>query len=839
MKVYIKKSSSANFEHIDIKDIPLGKGGQGAVHNILSPAYSAEYCIKIYIREPEKSFEKIKYMVENQPQGIKDNPNFRICWPTALVYDTNKKFIGYMMPLAFPKGHDLTIISVYQRRPLAEIKRYKKYTEWHGKYELDSPVGIQNRIKMLCNVAIALHCIHTTGKYVLVDLKPENIDATGTGKVSIMDTDSIQISEHGKILHPATAFTPDYFAPEGKSIQKRGLPFPVECDYFAAAVCFYQILTGTHPYAGTVLRPPYDKFTTLDECIAEGLFPFGPLKKYIDLPKGFNLQQNFFNLPQPVQELFIRAFGKDASQRPSMEEWGKTFFGLIKNNIKVGASTVKRDTTTITPIKIVGVQYSNEDQSGKVIRSVGTPIYNDTQYLCPHITYQVLRAAGKVDIHYKIISPEGNSSTNDKTFGTIELKNTGTYTSSLGGWGSPSKKSYSKAGLWTIEFYYSGKCIYRTKFEVCKVGTSAPPPRPATPVTTSTSAAPFKITNMQFSDQTKDCRIITGYGSKLTTGISYLTPRVTIQSGATPGKYEIGVKIIGPTGNIISRNNGKDVYTTNLNINAGSTTIGISGWGNESKSTYNTPGTYHISLYYNGNCVYTTHLTIDRPGSSSGGSSGGSTYTPKRSSYSSEGSWKKISAFVSSIGDWFDDKADDWSDSDDWEKIVHIVGGIILVIAAFGCGSILGGAAILIIGGIIGYIGSSILAFVFSMATGLIMRALSYVFYNIWTLILTLVIICGITIAPHLGELDLDSVKSKVKTEQVANNTKTSWYYCTSSDVLNVRKRPYSDSEVIGVLQPKQAVEVYGRDNGFAKIKFEGGIGYASLKYLSKEKPTK
>ena len=41
------------------------------------------------------------------------------------------------------------------------------------------------------------------------------------------------------------------------------------------------------------------------------------------------------------------------------------------------------------------------------------------------------------------------------------------------------------------------------------------------------------------------------------------------------------------------------------------------------------------------------------------------------------------------------------------------------------------------------------------------------------------------------------------------------------------------------MLQPKQAVEVYGRDNGFAKIKFEGGIGYASLKYLSKEKPTK
>ena len=355
----------------------------------------------------------------------------------------------------------------------------------------------------------------------------------------------------------------------------------------------------------------------------------------------------------------------------------------------------------------------------------------------------------------------------------------------------------------------------------------------------TTAKITAKITNMQFSDQTKDCRIITGYGSKLSTGISYLTPRVTIQSGATPGKYEIGVKIIGPTGNIISRNNGKDVYTTNLNINAGSTTIGISGWGNESKSTYNTPGTYHISIYYNGNCVYTTHLTIDRPGSSSGGSSGGSTYTPKRSSYSSEGSWKKISAFVSSIGDWFDDKSDDWTDSDDWEKIIQIGGGILLVIMAFASGSFLGGIAILIGGCIIGYLGASLLALVGSYAFAIVLRVFRYIFYNIWTLIAALVLLLGITAAPRLGELDLDKLKSKVKTEQVANNTKTSWYYCTSSDVLNVRKRPYSDSEVIGVLQPKQAVEVYGRDNGFAKIKFEGGIGYASLKYLSKEKPTK
>ncbi len=839
MKVYIKKSSSANFEHIDIKDTPLGKGGQGAVHNILTPAYSSEYCIKIYIREPEKSFEKIRYMVENQPQNIKDNPNFRICWPTALVYDTNKKFIGYMMPLAFPKGHDLTILSVYQRRPLAQIKRYQKYTEWHGKYELDTPVGIQNRIKMLCNVAIALHCIHATGKYVLVDLKPENIDATGTGKVSIMDTDSIQISEHGKILHPATAFTPEYFAPEGKSIQKRGLPFPAECDFFAAAVCFYQILTGTHPYSGTVLKSPYDGLNTLEECIAAGLFPFGPMQKYINLPKGFNLQQNFFNLPVPVQDLFKRAFGKEPSQRPSMEEWGRTFFGLIKNNIKVGASTVKRDTSSTIPIKITGVQFSDEDQNGKIIRSVGSKLYNDVAYLCPHITYQVQNIVGKVNVHYKIISPTGSSSTTSDTFGTIDLKSSGTHTSSLGGWGSNSKKSYKTPGDWTIEFYYSGKCIYRTKFTIHQLGASSSTSTSTTTRTTTATATvnptspPIRITNVSFSDQTFDSKIIRSKGSKLYTDVTYLCPHITYDVIRPAGKVEMWIKIIDPTGKVVttsSYNNGMYSFSINVNRN-GSETANISGWGNKNRTLYNIPGHWEVKFYYNGSCIYSTSVEIHKPGLAANfGSSVTSSFGSHRG-----GLFANINNRVKAIGEWIDDKQDDWTDDELWEKILKIGGGIILAIAAFASGGIIRAALILLIGGGIGYWLLPLIAVGFSLAASIVLRCVRYVFYNIWTLLLAILIIFGPSIA---SVVDIAAVKDKVSVSSTKDST-TTWYYCTSNEVLNVRKKANKDAEVIGVLQPKQAVEVYSTSNGFAKIKFEGGVGYASLKYLSKTKPTK
>lgn len=318
---------------------------------------------------------------------------------------------------------------------------------------------------MLCNIAIALHTIHSTGRYVLVDLKPENIDATGAGKVSIMDTDSIQISENGKILYPATAFTPEYFAPEGKELKRLNRPFTLQCDYFAAAVCFYQILTGTHPYSGTVLKSPYDNCTEIADCISNGLFAFGEKQKYIDLPSAFNLQQNFYNLPSTIQGLFKRAFGSQASKRPTMEEWGRTFHEIIRGGIKVGPSVVKRDTAGI-PLKITNLSFADEDYEGNEIRSSGRKLYNDTTYLVTYLSYTVLNNVGSVDIYYKIIDPNGVLVTNTNTKGVLELTAKGSYTKRLGGWGNKNKTAYSTPGEYNIEFYYKGKCLYKSKFTI-------------------------------------------------------------------------------------------------------------------------------------------------------------------------------------------------------------------------------------------------------------------------------------------------------------------------------------------------------------------------------------
>ncbi|WP_455587332.1 protein kinase domain-containing protein [Bacteroides sp.] len=470
MNIYIKKSLNAPFESIVLPDKELGKGGQARVYTITTAAYK-DYCVKIFIKPEDatKNYDRIQYMVQNPPNGIMDNSGFRICWPVAFAYDTNKQFIGYMMPLAFPKSRDLKILETYSAKPFSV--RFKNYPEWHNKYELTEKSGIENRIKMLCNWAIAIHCIHATQRYVIIDLKPENVMATATGKISIVDTDSFQISENGKLLFPGSAYTPAYFPPEGKSYQQNKRPFPPTCDYFAAAIVFYRILTGVHPYGGTKLSPPYDNLETEEECISEGLFAYGSKQRFISFPANFNLHANFSNIPSEIQRLFIRAFDSDINNRPPMAEWGQAFKRAIDGD-SVQIKTITKPVNTHSPsIKITGVSYANLDDQSQCLQKFGEQLYTDITYLTPCIQYQVLKQGAPIELWYKIYTPNGDLHSNSSSKpgytwnGTVECGPSST-TAVLNGWGSAAKTSYKLPGTWKIDFYEGDICLYKSTLNI-------------------------------------------------------------------------------------------------------------------------------------------------------------------------------------------------------------------------------------------------------------------------------------------------------------------------------------------------------------------------------------
>lgn len=506
MRIYIKKTVRSGFEPLDAEDDPFAGGGQGNIYHIRTSGYT-DSCLKKYTKDEDakSSYDRIVYMIQNPPKNIVGSDSFRICWPTALAYDISGKFIGYIMPLAFPKSRDLKILEVYSPKPISQQAKYKEYPEWFGKFELDTEEGFKNRIKMMCNWAIALYHLHETRKYVVVDLKPENVMATATGKISVVDTDSFQISENGRVLFEGPVGTPEYLPPEISDMRKRHLSFSVSTDCFSAAVCFYSILTGVHPYAGMIKLPPFDKLESIEECIRNDLFAYGSRKQYLKFPSGLNLQKHFENLPPALQNLFKKAFGQDYAHRPTMEDWGKALREAAFSQTRFVKNVVKPAAGKTFSVKILGVTFADTDYNYNIIRPYGATLYTDVAYLVPKINCEVLRTGPDVEIFYRLFSPSGRlqeagfAKPGYTNSSTIRCDSKGTFDVVFSGWGNDQKNIFSESGTWRIEFYENDKCLYKSQVNIRKLDstkkTYVPPvtPPPSSKVsntyTSNTSSA--------------------------------------------------------------------------------------------------------------------------------------------------------------------------------------------------------------------------------------------------------------------------------------------------------------------------------------------------------------
>ena len=305
-------------------DIPLGIGGEGSIYEIIKPSEYNIYVSKIYkkLKDVDQRERKIEYMIKNPPP---EEAEGNIIWPVKSLHE-NKRFVGFIMNKVERsiKLNDLCLPCTY-----TDKGDWKKFCR-------DKNNAIELRLKLCANIARAVNNIHSTGKYVIVDLKPDNILVSSEGAVSIIDFDSIQISENNKVLFPALALTPDYIPREyyenNWSFSFNSFIRP-SWDYFSMAVIFYQILFGIHPYIGTA-NGRYENCETPDQMIKEGLFPYGTKAKWlIKIPPP---HRNFKNFPiEVVKELFKRSFDEKASNRPDANTW----YNELKKEIEKFAGT--------------------------------------------------------------------------------------------------------------------------------------------------------------------------------------------------------------------------------------------------------------------------------------------------------------------------------------------------------------------------------------------------------------------------------------------------------------------------------------------------------------------
>lgn len=319
---------------VKVEDAPINGGGQGKIYRIIEPDGYSHYCAKIYKSNKHaiENEKRLKYMVGNRPDYT-EMKKIRICWPDYLLYDNNV-FVGYIMPLAFEGSRDLKIIETYSfNQTIGE--RYPKYKQWN-KFDYSDNGGYVRRLQMIKNWALAVNIIHKTNKYVLVDIKPENVLATETGLISIVDTDSFQINDGSQVFKGPVA-TPEYFSKLSRQIYQQGGLQTTYCDMFALGVSFYKILTGTHPFSGFRLLPPYDTddYCNIASHIDAELFAFGNKRKYIEFLQEYNLHKRFLDLPLEIRTLFLRTFNSTIDY-PSAKEWVDTLdIQIHKTGIKV------------------------------------------------------------------------------------------------------------------------------------------------------------------------------------------------------------------------------------------------------------------------------------------------------------------------------------------------------------------------------------------------------------------------------------------------------------------------------------------------------------------------
>ncbi|MCR4827325.1 MAG: hypothetical protein K5882_10325 [Bacteroidales bacterium] len=313
-------------EKITLDDKPLASGGEGEVRQVVScPSRFTNVCAKLYFK-PQQTAEKekkIRYMVENPPSTIVGKGSM-LAWPLETIYSDRKDFIGFLMPNAFPDSKKLVILTT-QKIKSSLKNEWTKFDK-----EKDKKTALISRLKLVNNIAIPIHLLHETGKYVLKDFKPDNVLVTPNGKVTVVDMDSIQICDNAKMLFAGSAATLEYIPPEFyKGVgQNEKVPLERSWDYFAISVVFYQLIFGLHPYVSTPVKETEESHT-ISYCIKENLFPFGSnASKIKSFPAPHN---NFKIIPQSVKNLFMRAFGDEPENRPTVMEWGKTVNTIVRS----------------------------------------------------------------------------------------------------------------------------------------------------------------------------------------------------------------------------------------------------------------------------------------------------------------------------------------------------------------------------------------------------------------------------------------------------------------------------------------------------------------------------
>lgn len=245
----------------------VAAGGEGIIYTTNTP-----YVAKIYKKEnnTKRKYEKIKLMLSKkiECEGV--------CYPIAALYNSNKEFVGYMMPKA--KGKEL------QKSIFIKPLFLKSFPNWKKRDTVELCITILEKIKYLHDRNI-----------VMGDINPANILVVSPKEVYFVDTDSYQVESF-----PCPVGTNNYTAPEIQRKHFSDFLRTMGNENFALATLLFMImLPGKPPYSQQGGEDPINNIIKMDFSYPFGdnsnkKTPDGPWR-YIWSHLTYDLKKAFYN----------------------------------------------------------------------------------------------------------------------------------------------------------------------------------------------------------------------------------------------------------------------------------------------------------------------------------------------------------------------------------------------------------------------------------------------------------------------------------------------------------------------------------------------------------------
>lgn len=311
----------------------LGGGGEGEIYDIVgNPSLVA----KIYFNSkfnpvagnsnPRRNLkEKIETMLE-QPVQPYVNGVLTVAWPQDLLLNQQGQFVGYVMPRVKSTHH---IFAASRERERMQL--YPHYT-W------------KTSIAIAYNLSLAVKIIHQSNA-IIGDMNPNNIMIDEHGHVTIIDTDSFNITNKktGKVYKCSVGIS-EMLAPElqGKNLADSRSVFTKKTDDFSLAIHICTLLMNNcHPFGCTSFNISQSSTSTnpIVYNIVRGNCPYVTNAK----GKASSDSPDVKMLPKDIRDLFDRAFNYTSStaiksstisKRPSAREWQNALGKLLNSNMK-------------------------------------------------------------------------------------------------------------------------------------------------------------------------------------------------------------------------------------------------------------------------------------------------------------------------------------------------------------------------------------------------------------------------------------------------------------------------------------------------------------------------